>query len=65
MSIAKIEKLGLIQVMPPPYCHCIIPCGIFHFGRLKGKLEEKSFGPGKEASFSLYGHFGGSFKKYL
>jgi hypothetical protein len=54
----------LIRVLPPPYCPCIDPCDILHFGHLKGKREEKSFLPGKEASFSLYGHFGGNFNKY-
>jgi hypothetical protein len=48
MLIAKIEKLGLIQVLPSPYCACIAPCDISHFEHWKWKLEEKHFFPGKK-----------------
>jgi hypothetical protein len=52
MSIVKIEKFGSIRVLP------------FPFRTFEMETRRKAFLPGKEASFSLYGHFGGNFNKY-
>jgi hypothetical protein len=53
MSIVKIEKFGSIRVLP------------FPFRTFEMETRRKAFLPGKEASFSLYGHFGGKLNKYF
>jgi hypothetical protein len=41
MSIEKIEKLGFILVLQPPYSPDLVPCDFFLFGYLKQHLEGK------------------------
>jgi hypothetical protein len=41
MSIEKIEELGFILVLQPPYSPKLAPCDFFLFGYLKQHLEGK------------------------
>jgi hypothetical protein len=43
MSIEKIEELGFIFVLQPPYSPDLAPCDFFLFGCLKPHLEGKHF----------------------
>jgi hypothetical protein len=43
MSIEKIEELGFILVLQPPYSASLAPCDFFLFGYLKRCLERKQF----------------------
>jgi hypothetical protein len=51
MSSTKIEELGLIRVLPLPYCPCITACDVFHVGQVKWKPVVAAF----EASASFFG----------
>jgi hypothetical protein len=41
MSTEKIEELGFILVLQPPYSPYLAPCDFFLFGSLKRSLEGK------------------------
>jgi transposase len=43
MSIARIEELGFILVLQPPYSPDLAPCDFFLFGYLKQHFQGKHF----------------------